>query len=59
MTVEWYRKGVELGHSCCMTNLGVAYSDGEYGLAKDEVKAVEWYRRSAKVDTSCGCGWWL
>ena len=56
MTVEWYRKGIELGDSCCMYNLGWSYAYGKGGLTKDEAKALEWYRRSAEVDTSCGCG---
>jgi len=35
-----------------MRNLGIAYSIGQGGLPKDEIKAVEWWKKAARLGNS-------
>ena len=40
-------QGRQQGHADAQYNLGVMYANGS-GVPKDEVKAVEWYRKAAQ-----------
>lgn len=47
------------GDAAAQNQLGVKYAQGEDGLARDDVKAVEWYRKAAnqglaKAETNLG-----
>ena len=50
---ETLRKA-EAGHGWAMYNLGVCYEYGEMGLAKDEAKAFEWYKKSHEAGNARG-----
>jgi len=52
---ETLRKA-EAGHGWAMYNLGVCYEYGEMGLAKDEAKAFEWYKKSHEAGNARGTG---
>lgn len=54
--VEWYRKGIELGHSGCIMSLGFRYLYGESDLTpKDHKKAMELFQKSIEIDhRPCG-----
>lgn len=45
--VYWYRKAAEHGDADAQNNLGVAYENGQGGLAKDGAQAVFWYQKAA------------
>jgi len=52
---EMLRKA-EAGDGAAMYDLGVLYVLGEKGLAKDEVKAFEWYKKSHEAGFASGTG---
>lgn len=37
-----------------MSNLGIAYENGEGELPKDDAQAVSWYRRAAESGSTAG-----
>jgi len=44
--VKWYRKAAEQDNAVAQYHLGFCYEHGR-GVAKDEVEAVNWYRKAA------------
>ena len=52
---EWRRKA-EAGDGRAMFILGVSYTHGEKGLAKDYAKAFEWYKKSHEAGYATGTG---
>ena len=44
-TVEWYRRGAELGSDLAMFDLGWMYDNGK-GLEEDKDEAMEYYRKA-------------
>lgn len=51
---EWRLKAAEKGWGSSMNAVGVAYATGK-GVAKNEKKAVEWYKKAADHRNSCAC----
>eukprot|EP00900_Chrysochromulina_parva_P009137 jgi/Chrpa1/18224/Chrysochromulina_OHIO_Genome00020381-RA len=46
----------EAGQGWAMCNLGLWYNHGQKGLAKDEAKAFEWYKKSHEAGDASGTG---
>ena len=44
-----YHRSADMGDPEGMYNLGVCYEDGQRGITRDGVKAVEWYRKAAEA----------
>ena len=51
-----YQKAAESGHIEAQNNLGYCYQNG-IGVEKNEVKAFEWYEKSAKQGDSNAQYW--
>ncbi|MBR1688336.1 MAG: SEL1-like repeat protein [Prevotella sp.] len=51
-----YRAKAEAGNAYSQCELGICYYRGDKGVAKDYVKAVEWFRRAANNSSSDGGG---
>ena len=47
----FWEKGVGIGYAPAMNNLGVLYQNG-WGVAKDYVKAREWYQKAADAGSN-------
>ena len=47
--VEREKKRVDLGDAIAIHNLGVCYSEGDYGYQQDRTKALELYHRAAEL----------
>ena len=52
---EWLRKA-EAGDGRAMCNLGIWYTHGQKGLAKDAAKSFEWYEKSHEAGDASGTG---
>src|ERR1039458_577184 len=54
------RAFAEKGDAQCQYELGCAFFFGNFGVVKDEVEAVKWYRKAAEqnhVGAQCRLGW--
>ena len=46
--IEWYKKGIAVGASACMFNMGYSYEYGD-GVERDDVAAYNYYMMAKKA----------
>ena len=44
--MRWYKMAADQGNASAQINIGSFYTNG-WGVPKDSVKAIEWFRKAA------------